>query len=412
MSFLDDTKKTLPSISPQLARALSQALSRLDETALWNVTHTADGLAVEAGLSPRGGPFAAQLAISWGDRLETIGEPTGNNVIASGIPSQHAEDRAMQPEAYALLRAALNRTEVKNADPIVWLLSSAQSCTTCHTKQEILARALIADGLLRKGRWVTLYGATYDETFSVAQFYDSQYADAMIFFETNGPQASGNLIQHMNLDWKTGKVPDKVRACLQNAIKPTAIVMRGESVYALGHDTREQNGPFATPEVMAIQNACLRQKQEGSDQPWAVDGVLYTTTPDVGPLLFAEAGWTRINTICSVSMPKNLANKMFDIRETPGLRNDAFLRSVAQGYNHPLSAICVVRDETFTNRAQTAWRDLLRRDGKILYNGAQPTPAIEAMRTLYTSVRFAAPDLRTLTGEARPIKQLRINPAL
>ncbi|MDD5586139.1 MAG: hypothetical protein PHY92_04165 [Alphaproteobacteria bacterium] len=393
-------------------------LQLTDRVAFYNVTHDnrgrsilgPDGLPIN-GRFPRGGPFGAALAISLPDgTFEIIGAARGNNVVGSGIASRHAEDQALQPDNYRALLAKLAGYNAAGLDPVVWMLSSGQSCTTCHTKQEIMARDLLRLELIRPGQFITVYGATYDETFEIAQFYDAQYADAMILFDKD-PENPGNLIKHDRRKYKD--VPAEVREIFAEAESPTAVVVRNGEIYAVGREERNATDLYATPEVNAVRAACIRNRESGVFESWGVDGVLYTTTSEAGPLLFAEAGWTKISTVVSVKMPADLAGKQFETQETPGLSNRKFLGLVAQGYHTPRAAIRVFCDLGYINTAQPKWAEVLAANNEILYNGAAVSDAVLAMRNLYTSDRFAAHDIssydkpvRSLGLPARPLKTL------
>lgn len=388
-----------PKLSDEAIHKLCHLLRETDQVARHNVTHDNDRKSTLdesgnpiAGRFCRGGPFGALMAIVYnGDKVEVVGRPRGNNVIGSGIASRHAEDQSMQPDHYQLLATRLTDLKHRGISPMVVAVSSGQSCTTCHAKQEIMARQLVERGLLARNSFLVLYGATYDDTFKIAQFYDAQYADAMIYFSLK-PEDRNNLIQHKRVGLDS--VPEAVQQILKEAVAPTVVVMCKGQVYVKAYDARSDNDPFSTPEVNAIRGACLRNKEEGSPFPWTVAGELYTTTQEIGPLLFGEAGWTKINTINSVVMPKNLRDKQFEILETPDLNNTTFLKIVAQGYDCSGAAIRVVRDEQFVNTAQPKWAEMLAVNGEQLYNGAVVAPEVEAMRDEYTCYRFAAPDIR------------------
>lgn len=392
-----------PRLSETMIRQLCGFLAQTDRVAYGNVTHDNDGRSIldekgqpVKGRFSRGGPFGALMAIVYnGNKVEVVGRPQGNNVIGSGIASRHAEDQSMQPDNYRLLSDRLRDLQEQDIATTVVAISSGQSCTTCQAKQEILARDLMRRGLLPRNSFLVLYGATYDDTFKIAQFYDAQYADALIHFSQR-PEDKNNLIQHRRVEIKT--IPSEVQQILGEAASPTAVVMRKGQVYVVGHDTRASSDPFSTPEVNAIRGACLRNKEEGAPFPWTVDGELYTTTLEIGPLLFGEAGWTNITTINSVVMPRELQDKQFGTLETPDLNNATFLKIVAQGYDCAQAAIRVVRDEQFVNTAQPKWAEMLKVNGEQLYNGAAVAPEVEAMRDDYTRFRFAAPDIRAVEG--------------
>ena len=401
-------------LTPALIRQLKQALVKTDEVAYYNVTHDDQGASIlDSNGSPikgkfsRGGPFGALLGISLEDgSFEVVGTPRGNNVVGSGIASRHAEDQALQPDNYKILTSRLSQLNAVGHTPTAWMISSGQSCTNCHTKQEIMARDLAAQGLINPGRFVTLYGATYDDTFKIAQFYDAQYADALILSSLI-PENPENLIRQDRIAYQAA--PFAVQQILSSATVPTAVVMRNNEVYAVGTENRSPFDPYATAEVNAVRAACLRNREEGEFASWTVDGEIYTTNREIDPLFFAEAGWTKIGLVKSVTMPDDLAHRAFITRATPALDNTAFLKIVAGGYHNPDAAIQVLRDEGFKNTAQPKWAEMLAVNNEQLYNGAAVSPNVELMRR-YTRTRFAAAHIDNFsTGRnvsQRPIKYL------
>lgn len=384
--------------------ALRAALRLTDDVAFANVTTDEHGQSIldkhgdpMPGRLPRGGPFGAAIAISFKDAsLEIVGTPRGNNVVGSGIASRHAEDQALVHN-YATLIDRL--TQAADQEPVVWMISSGQSCTNCHTKQEIAARSLEERGLIKPRHFMTLYGATYDETLDIAQFYDAQYADALILAAQN-PDDPGNLIQRQKMDYSA--VPAEVQEILAKASEPTAIIVRNNSIYAIGREQRNGNDLYATAEVNAVRAACERNRQDGVFTSWDVDGTLYTTSAEIGPLLYAETGWTKISNIVTVQMPLGLQDKKFSTQEAAGISNQKFLSAVAEGYHSSDAAIRVFRDSAFKNRAQPMWARVLKANQQILYNGATVSDAVLAMRDLYTRFRFAADDITSLHQPHRP----------
>ena len=277
--------------------------------------------------------------------------------------------------------------------PTIWMVSSGQSCTTCHSKQEIAARALIGQGLIENNVFATLYGATYDDTYQIAQFYDAQYADAMRYFSCD-PESPHNLIQSKTVDYD--QLPEQLRKIFGEATSATAVVMRNDKIYATGNDGRDQFNLYATPEVSAVRAACRwNREKDGVFASWEVDGDLYTTSESIGPLLFGEIGWTNIKTVWHVRMPLDLAHKRFDTRETVG-NNSKVLDIVSGGYHEKLASIAVVRDHRFVNTAQPMWSRVLKANDQILYNGSAVSDAVLAERNTRTRFNFAAYDIETV----------------
>jgi hypothetical protein len=396
----------------KLERSLRSALAETNELALFNVTHDNHNRPILdekgdpiPGLDPRGGPFGAMLAISFPDgTFEQIGQARGNNVVNSGISSAHAEDQVLAPDNYAKLLTRL--AELKGQNPTVWVISSGQSCPTCHTKQEIVARELVARGLIQPGHFNTLYGATYDETFKIAQFYDALYADGIVF-QSLHPTSQQNLIQFETRPLDA--IPAAVREVFAQE-HATAAVCQEEVLYSFGDDQRTRHDRFSTAGVEAIRHACRKFRGDKPEQrPWEVSGTLYVLDNGLGPLLMSEASWTNIRTIVCVQMPET--SLLRSANETRGLSNDQFLHIIAKGYGDPEAAIRVYRDTQFRNTAQPVWRRVLEANRRNLYNGGGGNPAIEAMRNEHTRFRFAAPDLAAWFGDkgvaAQPLAELR-----
>jgi len=394
-----------------LINQANRALDLTDDAALYNVTHDnndesilgPDGRPIK-GRFARGGPFGALIAISLEDgSFEIIGQPRGNNVVGSGIASFHAEDQVMLPDIYRLLKFRLSDLKAGGHDPTVWMITSGQSCTNCHTKQEIMVRELEASGLLNPGHFIKHYGATFDDTFRIAQFYDAQYADAIIF-STTYPHHSANLIKHEHI--RFADLSRDLQKSFETAISSTAVVMHRGEKYADGIDTRHEFDLYATAEVNAVRAACRRNRQDGVFASWAVEGELFTTNNEIGPLLFAEAGWTKINVVKTVIMPDHLAHKQFQTRETPKLGNTEFREIIAGGYFDLRSSLIVSRNKLFINKAQPQWAEMLRVNDEQLYNGAAVSPLVESMRDVHTRFRFAAHDICTCSNGTFPHRSL------
>lgn len=365
-----------PAARVRFLQQCKEALTRADETLMEKLA------SVGKGSAPCGGPFAAQLALVGEDgSIAPLDPPCVNEVIKSGVPSRHAEHEALNPVSYARLVDKL--TALKNAGKtgIVILFSSGQSCITCHTKQEIIARDLIRRGLLARGQFLSLFGASYDETQQIAGFDDKKYAQALI------ERAEEPRLPLIPL----AETPAAVQRLLREAAKPLAVIAQDERIYATGTESRSEYDLFATAEIMALRNACLKCRQEGAAESWKIGGTLYTTNRELGPLLYAEAVWTNVDDIVFVEMPPELEARQYETRETPGLSNGDFLGVIAGGYAHPTRAVHVFRDFSFPNRAQPFWAGLVKKGRAPLYNGAEVEAEDLKMRIL-TEERFTAPD--------------------
>lgn len=311
-------------IAEQDMDILRAALEACDHAATANV---------EAG---RGGPFAASLHLYDGRAWHIIAGPVGNAVLETGLGSAHAEDRVIQPDHIAALIAGLKACAPGAAR--VAVVSSAESCPACHAKLEILARTLVADGVLAAGRFVVLYGASYEDTATVAGFNDSLYQDDFMC------PAAQRMIPHHHAATLPAGHPGSAAAVEQGG--------------------RWFRGDGAHPESVAIHAACIAQKEAGRAEPWNLGGAtLYTDTDIIGPLTYAEAQWANIGRIVSTGNATRT--------EAPGIGNaDLFEIIATRPYPHPRSALSLIRLCPFANRAQHAWRGHVDRGEAFFYNGA------------------------------------------
>lgn len=296
----------------------------------------ADVAAVENVREGRGGPFAASLNIISleNGHVLRIGEIAGNAVLETGIGSAHAEDQALSPENVRALKANLKNRDTAKTGVIV--ATSGEACPACHTKLEILARILVAEGLLMPGHFVVAYGATYADTLQIAGFNDEPYHADM-----TKPEGSRLIaIETMTPE----QLPDDVRNLL-----PAAIVMSGEGLIS-GHDERTTHFTF-TPEVTAIRAACHVRKKCGADEPWDLKRTtLYSTSTEIGPLAYAEAQWANIARWVRVVSHHQAAP------EAPAINNDALFRVIAaRPYNQKISALHMIQVTPFDNKAQHEW---------------------------------------------------------
>jgi hypothetical protein len=177
------------------------------------------------------------------------------------------------------------------------------------------------------------------------------------------------------------RAPEAIRRSFGGAGKPLAIVLREGVLLAIHYDNSRHDWR-ATPEVAALRDACTFQKKHGYDQPWNLAGaVLYTSLSSggVGPLARAECQLAGVTQIVSVPHLPIASN---DIRETPCLRNSAFMKLVAgAGYNgaESVKGLAVVHDPAFANRAQKEWKRKTK--------AARPhDPNLKTVRRLYTGI--------------------------
>lgn len=414
--FFKPFERSFPRLSAAVVAALRARLAETDAFALRNVTHDTHGASLldadgnpSKNVMPQGGPFGACLCIVWPDEMiEAVGPIAGNTVTTTGISSDHAESNAIAPpQLEKLARRLLAYRHSADArlenEPTVVLVSSSEPCPTCETKIEIAARALIGCDALMPGRFLVLFGASFDDALDIAQFNDAAYADALILAH-EAPEHQGNLIHRVARNLHD--VPLAVQNVLAQADRPMALVVRNGQIYAQGQDERAAFDLFSTAEVCALRAACRRYRNEGHDAAWLVDGTLYTTTRDLGPLAFTEASWTRINKIVTAIMPPGLADRQFETVEAPGFSNTGLRATIASGYRCCTSEVFVFRDLRFKNLAQRMWQRLLEANRAALYNGASVSDSVleqhEKMR-----LAFAAPDIADVShappGSCLPI---------
>lgn len=313
----------------------------------------ADMAAVENVREGRGGPFGASLNIVnlANYHVLRIGNIAGNAVLETGVGSAHAEDQALSPENVRALKANLKNMDAGKVAVVV--ASSGESCPACHAKIEILARILIDEQLLVEGHFIVAYGATYADTLHVAGFNDEPYHADM----TKPESARLIRIESAQID----DVPDAVKQVLAGA--PVALVT-GNHVIA-GQDERSKHFTFV-PEVAAMRAACQQQKQRGAAEPWDLQrATLYTFTPQIGPLAYAEAQWANIARLVRVSGNQTIAP------EAPAISNDDLFRAIAtRPYNNPHSVLRVVRMTPFANAGQHEWARLQSTNPDLKnYNG-------------------------------------------
>ncbi|WP_435640522.1 hypothetical protein [Micavibrio aeruginosavorus] len=305
-----------------------------------------DAAAVQNVRSGHGGPFGASLSVYNRDNgaLVPVAGPVCNAVLETGLAGAHAEDQVLQPTVLRTLRDTLKTVGRDHA--IVVLASSGESCPACYSKIEIVARALMAEGLIAAGAFVLAYGASYEDTRVVAGFNDEPYHADMA-----GP------LENRMIPCVRGDVTLPVSA---RVVTPDGTIYDGADARASAQT------PLFTPEIQAIYTACRAQKKGGVDEPWNLrQAVLYTTAPMIGPLMYAESQWANIGRIVQCDGPPVPA-------EAPDATNDALFAVVAaRPYNGPQAAVHVVRVTPFANLAQHEWARLSAAGQVAHYNGIE-----------------------------------------
>ncbi len=390
----------MPSASETFLSACRKVMRLTGDAALKNVSYAVDGSpifdssgAFIKGRFPRGGPFGATLAL-FNERgeAEILGAPCVNAVMESGIASRHAEHEALSPANLQLLSERLRAAKAKKEKRLAVLFASAQPCPTCQTKIEIVARFLAREGLLPLGRFLSVYGMSYDETEKLASFNDRGYACALRLASGDSRHA-GSLLRRRFCPIEDA--PENIRLFFAKASKKNvAAVVRENEIYATGTDARTPMDRFATAEVSAIRNACLAYRKEGHKDSWTVEGTLYTPCAEMGPLLFSEAAWTGIKDLVHVALQSEPPGLQEEMRETEELSNTAFLRLLADGYEQEGLAARVFRSPSPPDEAHKTWGAMVNCGLLKPYNGLFAAQFSDKERKT-AAERFAAPEITT-----------------
>ena len=257
-----------------------------------------------------GGPFAAIVAVYDPVSCECvrIGKPSVNAVLDTGIPSAHAEDQWFLPRKNMRdLVQVLSKWKQKGREPQVIFASSGQSCPSCLTKEEILARYLKKSELVPYSNFIVAYGATFENSARIAGFNDLPYVQDLVRFQQL-PLSTTSMVKYRVA--KVGDIPVDVAQLFKQASGQLAVVARGNEILAVGEDSRYGCDIISTAEVSAIRDACRMQKKDGIEQPWILGDInhinpssekmatLYTTA-DNGPLKRSAMGRRQLDCECN-----------------------------------------------------------------------------------------------------------------
>lgn len=341
-----------PNQSPIIDQIQTKAREWLDDVDSFALA------SVEKGV---GGPFGAALFLynAKSGAAEMVGAPTGNAVLSTGCGSAHAEDRILGTDTMKILRNRLKEWASDRDNLYVVMVSSAESCPACHTKEQIVARELDHAGLLPLGHFIVFFGATYKDTAEVAGFHDAPYFEDVC----NGIGEGLIKVTPKGSD----ELNDAVRILFRGSPDPVSAVVRDGHILSISGDRRNEEAPFASADYTAIQMACHDQKNNNVTQPWNLrEATLYTCSPDVGPLAYTECQWANITRIIPVTDTRCGA-----VNDAKNISNETLGQVVGTaGYNHPQSAVVMVHLDGFANKAQNGWRERMEKLGNsILYNG-------------------------------------------
>ncbi len=348
------------------------------EAAIQRLLQETDEHARESVRQNIGGPFGARFIIITPFGVYPVGDNVGNAVLSSGVASRHAEHQNWElnlPDLEEKLG------QLKGVPKILLELSSAESCINCDAKHQAGVAHLRQKGLLEPNdKVLVVFGATYRQTADVAGFNDLVYLLALqrILKFNRLDAGEHNEITEKDLqiseelarrfshtEQDVGDIPPEVAEIFRQSDKAVAVVVKDGKVFSVGNDERDIH--FSrTPEVVALQNACLRQRNElGITESWDLgDAQVYTSTPEIGPMMLAEGYWSNAVKFVTVRHPRQ---REWTTREYPNATNTEMLRVIAtRPYGgRPASP---AHNSTTANLAQIFWRD---KPDAVNYDGAK-----------------------------------------
>jgi len=381
-----------------VAKKARELLLQTDEAALRNVD------------SGKGGPFAAAMLISNVDERDdlnfVIGPETNQVLIGEGHAEMRLFDGRHVSSGIDILQ---HRFAEQGVEPIVVVVTSAQSCLSCVAAIKIFQHHIISKYVFPHNFHV-LFGAPYSKTQEVALFYDLPYlCDAVRFVHNPDSPVSMIKTQECDITRIPANVAEEFRAAPKD--KQIAVVARGEEVLGIGEDRRFISpGHAARPateaepavekkrgwyelirsaEVEAMRMAVAQQRADRVDQPWILgdpnylntesedEAILYTTTRDFDPLTYGEMQWKSVRRRVVVTANSNEEKYK---KETQMLRHmgnaDFFEAIVGLLGSEPGTAyssfLNVHMDRKFPNFAQSEWRRMIdekQKERNIIYNG-------------------------------------------
>lgn len=363
-----------------LKQKLSRATAVLPEQIienLENILQQTDDHALESVKQNIGGPFGARFAVVTNEGyVYPVGKNVGNAVVSSGIASKHAEHQDWEENFEALVKTL----EMLKGQPKKLIeLSSGESCINCHAKQEAGLAHLKERGLLEEGDEMhVIFGASYRQTADVAGFNDLVYLVAMqkltgqeVYAGEHNPitpkdqDISDELVARFS---HTGAslqdIPTEVAELFENSDKAVVAIVKDGKIFATGQDERDQHYS-RTAEVVALQNACIRNREEFEVfESWDLGGAqVYTSTDEIGPLMLAEGFWSNALEFVTVDHPRQ---KEWATKEYPHASNAEMLEVIAtRPYSGGINSISYSPTE---NKAQYFWRD---KDDAVNYDGAK-----------------------------------------
>ena len=375
-SLQEDFKQARFFAPTELVKTIQAFLQQTDEHALESVRQDI------------GGPFGARfLIVAQDGSIYPVGKNVGNAVVSSGIASRHAEHENWTQNWDALTGKL---RELQGQKKMLIELSSGESCINCHAKQEIGFQTLFEQGYLYEGqdRAGVVYGATYRQTADVAGFNDLVYLLAVQDIKDIDMDAGPDNKIHEQ-DIKKAKalasgfkhdisglaeIPEDVADFFEQSEEPVAVLMRDGEIFSVGYDERDKHFT-RTPEVVALQKACERQKSLKKDLPWDLGGnqhgvKLYTSTREVGPLMLAEGYWSNALDFVTVQHDRQAE---WETKEHPELSNDQFLTHIAKHTHERSGSKLKAYYMPTENKAQHFWAN---KDDAVNYDGAKAEPEL------------------------------------
>lgn len=343
---------------------LASLLNKTDEFAFGNV------------IAGRGGPFGASVGVynKREDRYQDISGLQANAVLAKGIGSAHAESEALSSEIIERLEKFLSNN-ISDENYVI-MSSSGESCVACFSKEEIVSQYLVGKGLLSRGRFIVTYGATYEDTATIAKFNDLKYLEE---FQKGYGQGSIPIVDGTKIE-----INDDVKRNFSLSAshgRRSAIVSMPNMIQHEQTDCRAIS-PLELAEARALRSACEAQKERGIDTPWNLrEALLYTMLPpsQVGSLVMSEALWCNIGKIITYWQSDFDQYEELIFQEGALVSNDQSYTDCAHR-PYDTSEESLVRTfhlpNGFKNLAQHAWREKLNAmsdTSSVLYNG-KPAP--------------------------------------
>jgi hypothetical protein len=342
----------------------------------------ADDRAVQGVNAGLGGPFGAILSVYYPDGQGQFNRyvfaTEHNRVRSTGFAGAHAEYMAMEVALRNGLREFL---KVQPGSKVV-LDTSGESCSNCRAKEEILARHLIAEGLIEPKDFIVYYGANFEDALKKAGFNDAPYVEdfqkpeesraiPVIRASLSHPYVNKirTVTYHGNLF-----DDDRFSACALYIPATNQVLAYKNNFYSYAGLKRSFETPFENIAMSTIRLAGKAAVRSCKETPWDMNkaALVLSCIPEamVGPMMYATAQWANIGEIVLV----HKQNIKWD-HEAPGIKNVDLFKVVAAPYDQSDTVVTIHTDSVRPKlRAQDHWGNLLRSrklPATALYNGLQ-----------------------------------------